>query len=209
MGTVASQITSLMIVYSIVYSDTDQRKRQSAASLVFVRGITNGQLRGKCFHLMTSSWYPISTYTNTRSLIDCHLILSKATQLLQSQTFEGQCSVKFQVQPNPLSWWHWLQSECKNASWNTFHDNITMKNVWWWWKNIKPLWRHIPFNYVHDIRPVSHMLRYTCINDIVTLQNIARPGSRTTWVTVVSNGFRDFHKKNNNREYVRTLRITV
>ena len=35
----ASQITSLTIVYSTVYSGTDQRKHQSSASLVFVRGI--------------------------------------------------------------------------------------------------------------------------------------------------------------------------
>ena len=39
MGTIASQITSLTIVYSTVYSDADQRKRQSSASLAFVRGI--------------------------------------------------------------------------------------------------------------------------------------------------------------------------
>ena len=39
MGTMASQITSLNIVYSIVYSGADQRKRQSSASLAFVRGI--------------------------------------------------------------------------------------------------------------------------------------------------------------------------
>ena len=38
MGTIASQITSLTIVYSTVYSDTDQRKHQSSASLAFVRG---------------------------------------------------------------------------------------------------------------------------------------------------------------------------
>ena len=39
MGVIASQITSLSIVYSIVYSDADQRKQQSSASLAFVRGI--------------------------------------------------------------------------------------------------------------------------------------------------------------------------
>ena len=36
---VASEITSLTIVYSTVYSDTDQRKHQSPASLAIVRGI--------------------------------------------------------------------------------------------------------------------------------------------------------------------------
>ena len=33
----ASQITSLMIAYSTVYSGTDQRKHQSSASLAFLR----------------------------------------------------------------------------------------------------------------------------------------------------------------------------
>ena len=39
MDAIASQITSLRIVYSTVYSDADQRKDQSSASLAFVRGI--------------------------------------------------------------------------------------------------------------------------------------------------------------------------
>ena len=68
MTTMASQITSLTVVYSTVYSDADQRKHQSSASLAFVWGIhrdrwiprTKGQLRGKCFHLMTSSWQECS-----------------------------------------------------------------------------------------------------------------------------------------------------
>ena len=65
MTTITSQITILAVVYSTVYSDADQRKHQSSASLAFVWGIhrdrwiprTKGQLRGKCFHLMTSSCY--------------------------------------------------------------------------------------------------------------------------------------------------------
>ena len=64
MSTMASQITSLIVVYSTVYSGLDQRKHQSSASLAFVRGIhrgrwipcTNGQWRGKCFQLITSLW---------------------------------------------------------------------------------------------------------------------------------------------------------
>ena len=51
MGAIASQITSLTIVYSTVYSSADQGKHQSSALLAFVRGIhrdrwiprTNGQ----------------------------------------------------------------------------------------------------------------------------------------------------------------------
>ena len=40
MGAIASQITSLTIVYSTVYSDADQRKHQSSALLAFVREFT-------------------------------------------------------------------------------------------------------------------------------------------------------------------------
>ena len=39
MNAMASQITSLTIVYSAVYSGANQRKHQSSASLAFVRGI--------------------------------------------------------------------------------------------------------------------------------------------------------------------------
>ena len=38
MGVIASQITSLTIVYSSVYSDADQRKHQSSASLALCAG---------------------------------------------------------------------------------------------------------------------------------------------------------------------------
>ena len=39
MGAIASQITSLTIVYSTVYSDADQRKHQSSVSLALCEGI--------------------------------------------------------------------------------------------------------------------------------------------------------------------------
>ena len=38
-GAITSQITILMLVYSTVYSDPDQRKHQRSASLAFARGI--------------------------------------------------------------------------------------------------------------------------------------------------------------------------
>ena len=79
MSAIASQITSLTVVYSTVYWGADQCKHQSSALLAFVWGIhrdrwiprTKGQLRGKCFHLMTSSWdclwhhhYGLTTFLN-------------------------------------------------------------------------------------------------------------------------------------------------
>ena len=41
MGTISSLITSLTIVYSTIYSDADQRKHESSASLAFVWGPVN------------------------------------------------------------------------------------------------------------------------------------------------------------------------
>ena len=71
-GVIASLITSLTSVYSTVSSGADQRKHKNSASLAFVCGIhrgpvrvprTNGQWRGKCFHLMTSSWHCLTQLT--------------------------------------------------------------------------------------------------------------------------------------------------
>ena len=42
MGSISSQITSLTIVYSKIYSGADQRKHQSSAALAFVQGIHQG-----------------------------------------------------------------------------------------------------------------------------------------------------------------------
>ena len=55
MGTMASQITSLAIVYSPVYPGADQRKHQSSASLAFVWGIHRSPAREFPAHMMTSS----------------------------------------------------------------------------------------------------------------------------------------------------------
>ena len=63
MGKMASQITSLTIVYSTVYLSADLRKHQSSAPRPLCgeftgdRGIprTKGQKRGKCFHSMMKS----------------------------------------------------------------------------------------------------------------------------------------------------------
>ena len=47
MGTMVSQITTLIIVYSTVYSGADQRKHQSSASLAFVWGIHRGPVNSR------------------------------------------------------------------------------------------------------------------------------------------------------------------
>ena len=58
MGTIASQITSLTIVYSTVYSDADQRKHQSSASPAFVRGIHRGPVNSPHKWPVTRKMFP-------------------------------------------------------------------------------------------------------------------------------------------------------
>ena len=58
MGAIASQITSLTIVYSTVYSGADQRKHQSSASLAFVRGIHRGAVNSPHKWPVTRKMFP-------------------------------------------------------------------------------------------------------------------------------------------------------
>ena len=58
MDVVGSEITSLTIVYSTVYSDADQRKYQSSASLAFVRGIHRSPVNSPHKGLVTRKMFP-------------------------------------------------------------------------------------------------------------------------------------------------------
>ena len=63
MRVIASQITSLTIVYATVYSGVDRRRHQRSVSLAFVRGINRwagnsshkGPVMRQIFHFITSS----------------------------------------------------------------------------------------------------------------------------------------------------------
>ena len=57
-GAIASQITSLTIVYSAVYSYADQRKHQSSASLAFVCGIYRGPVNSPHKWPVTRKMFP-------------------------------------------------------------------------------------------------------------------------------------------------------
>ena len=56
--TIASQITSLTVVYSAVYLDADQRKLQSSASLAFAQGIHRWPVNSPCKGPVTRKMFP-------------------------------------------------------------------------------------------------------------------------------------------------------
>ena len=69
MDAIASQITSLTIVYSIVYSHADQRKHQSPASLAFVRGIHRGPVNSPHKWPVTRKMFQFDDVI----MINCHV----------------------------------------------------------------------------------------------------------------------------------------
>ena len=71
MDSIASQITSLTIVYSAVYSGADQRKHQSSASLAFVRGIHRGPVNSPHKWPVTRKMFPFDdVIMGTQEIID-------------------------------------------------------------------------------------------------------------------------------------------
>ena len=105
MTTLASQITSLTVVYSTVCSDADQRKHQSSASLAFVWGIhrdrwiprTKGQLRGNCFHLMTSSCWRGNSFP-------CHIMSSLWLSIFRLKGIDIKITSRFSVACAAMQW---------------------------------------------------------------------------------------------------------
>ena len=116
-GLMASYITGVTIVYSTVCSDADQRKRKSSASLCgeFTgdRWIprTKGRWRGKCFHLMTSSY----DYCNS---IYYHTIMSISRWLLTIPL--GMRMTPFELFVDVWSWVYNF-NQIYNASRDTIH----------------------------------------------------------------------------------------
>ena len=138
----ASIITSLTIVYSTVYSGVDQRKPQSSGSLAFVWGIhrdrwiprTKGQLRGKCFHLMTSPW--------NDSIMSpfAHVIAAQRLRTLA----ESICVHLFLIQSDHneisgsviTSWWrHQTETFPRTNGWVNHGET-------WFETPSCPIWRH-------------------------------------------------------------------
>ena len=74
MGMIASQITSLTIVYSTVYSDADQRKHQSSTSLAFVWGIHRGPLNSPHKWPVTQKMFQFDDVIMIKMINDCIIL---------------------------------------------------------------------------------------------------------------------------------------
>ena len=115
MGAMAFQITSIIIVYSIVYTGADQRKHQSPASLAFVRGIHRSSINSPHKGPVTRKIFPFDDV-----IMRCLLQSSNNTH-----TYAWQWHFSFIVaQPLFLASHVSTRPEVRPAA----HDNLLLRN---------------------------------------------------------------------------------
>ena len=100
MSPIAFQITSLTIVYSIVFSDADQRKHQSSASLAFVWGIHRGPVNSPHKWPVTRKMFPFDDVIMDRKCGGSRvLIITDFTDALSPP----RCQAKAEIRNDSLS----------------------------------------------------------------------------------------------------------
>ena len=114
MSTIASQITSLTIVYSTIYSGADQSKHQSSASLAFVWGIHRGPVNSPHKWPVTRKMFPFDDVIMYNNVLCC-------SQYLRIEELES---------PTPSLMIHWFRTSGRGAS-------LMASNLWcgcqqWW-----------------------------------------------------------------------------
>ena len=93
MTVIASQITSLTIVYTTVYSDADQRKHESSASLAFVWGIHRGPVNSPHKGPLTRKMFPFDDVIMSLSILNEHLSFTK-NRFYSFRHFNGEIKYK-------------------------------------------------------------------------------------------------------------------
>ena len=91
MGAMASQITSLTIVYSTVYSRKHQRKHQSSASLAFVRGIHRWPVNSPHKGPVTRKMFPFDDVIMLKTFVDLSYVCMGNLQCLFTSLAPGRC----------------------------------------------------------------------------------------------------------------------
>ena len=126
MGTIASQITSLMIVYSTDYSDADQRKRQSFASLAFVQGIHWGPVNSPHKWPVTRKMFPFDDVIMScwwPSITRCRGARSSAATLMT-------ILIKVQVACKGPTFMFWYCVAKLILTWIHYYTYMTYSMIW-------------------------------------------------------------------------------
>ena len=107
-GAIATQITSLTIVNSTVYSDTDQRKHQGSASLAFVRGSHRGPVNSPHKWPVTLKMFPFDDVIMRNQLTDpwgfgCIIKLVICVLLASVYILSISCEIALKWKSQPLT----------------------------------------------------------------------------------------------------------
>ena len=111
MGAMASQITSLTILYSKVYSGADQRKYQSSTSLAFVRGIHRGPVNSPHKWPVKRKMFPFDdVIMKMQELSVCVPYLEYPVQFCDDRNGRICLFAHYTISLSPLctlTWRHW------------------------------------------------------------------------------------------------------
>ena len=168
MTTMASQITSLTVVYSTVYSDADQRKHQSSASLAFVWGIhrdrwiPRGRRNGrpivrKAILALSDEWLSLATRPMDEQIIiaqmsfihlgqvDIWFRTSVDAMLLVRRTSASQIS----RQPLIPRTKGQLRGKCFHLMTSSMFQDAFNVVLYWYW-----IWAHTLFKIFMHVRDI-------------------------------------------------------
>ena len=133
MSTIASQTTSLTIVYSTIYSGADQSKHQSSASLAFVWGIHRGPVNSPHKWPVTRKKFPFDDvimymgvllhHAFSQNECSCCLVFAIETTYIWKYRFWSEVTVSlpysnssnFASNPSP-----WTHSDNDVMTWKPF-----------------------------------------------------------------------------------------
>ena len=101
MSAMASQMTSIMIVYSTVYSGADQRKYQSSAPLAFLRGIHRWPVNSPHKGPVTRKMFP---FDDVISVTKMSWISKKYTNLIIECLYKAPEYHNQQIMPPSKNW---------------------------------------------------------------------------------------------------------
>ena len=117
MSTIASQITSLAIVYSIVYSDADQRKHQSSASLAFVWGIHRGPVNSPHKWPVTRKRFPFDDVIMPVLWVYSYIYMHDAKLKTSTKVTNTVYRPRWLLATGSVSVWHQLQNALTSGRW--------------------------------------------------------------------------------------------
>ena len=116
MTMLASQITSLTVVYSIVYSGINQRKHQSSASLAFVREIHRGPVNFPHKWPVTRKMFPFDDV-----IMFTYIFPMVVKRSVVWDSFRGVVSTR----ACQSRWWYAARARSCSLIWGPHKDTIS------------------------------------------------------------------------------------